>query len=75
MKVVSFIESPQAQVIERILKHCGLWQEHASRPPPDFSGLARGLDFAFSTNKVEFSEPDQAQDLIYENIDTFLTTF
>ena len=26
MKVVSFIEPPQADVIEAILKHCGLWQ-------------------------------------------------
>jgi hypothetical protein len=32
MKVVSFIEPPQRDVIERILRHCGLWQP---RPPPD----------------------------------------
>jgi hypothetical protein len=32
MKVVAFIEPPQPDVIERILKHCGLWQ--APRPPP-----------------------------------------
>ena len=75
MKVVSFIEPPQAQVIERILKHCGLWLEPHSRPPPDFDGLAWDLDLAFSSNKVGFPEPDQAQDLIYEDIDTFLATF
>jgi hypothetical protein len=76
MKVVSFIEPPQAQVIERILKHCGLWQEPHSRPPPDTDGLARDLDSAFfSTNKVGFPGPDQAKNLIYEDIDTFLATF
>ncbi len=75
MKVVSFIEPPQAEVIEKILRHCGLWKEPASRPPPDTDGLARDLASAFSTNKVGFPEPDQAQDLIYEDIDTFLATF
>ena len=25
MKVVAFIEPPQGAVIERILRHCGLW--------------------------------------------------
>ena len=35
MQVVSFIEPPQADVIEAILKHCGLWQPSRSRAPPD----------------------------------------
>jgi hypothetical protein len=39
MKIVSFIERRQTQVIERILRHCGLWEgplrTHASaRSPP-----------------------------------------
>lgn len=25
IKVITFIEPPQGEVIERILKHCGLW--------------------------------------------------
>ena len=33
MKVVSFIEPPQADVIEEILKYCGLWQARAARGP------------------------------------------
>ena len=32
MKTIAFIEPPQGEVIEKILKHCGLWQP--SRPPP-----------------------------------------
>jgi len=33
MTVVAFIEPPQGAVIEKILKHCGLW-DPASPPPP-----------------------------------------
>jgi hypothetical protein len=35
MKVVSFIEPPQEAVIEKILKHCGLWEEPARGPPAE----------------------------------------
>ena len=40
MKIVSFIERRQAEVIEQILRHCGLWEgplrTHAGpRSPPD----------------------------------------
>ena len=34
MKVVAFIEPPQQEVIERILKHCGFWHPSTPRPPP-----------------------------------------
>ena len=39
MKIVSFIERGQSEVIERILRHCGLWEgplrtNAAPRPPP-----------------------------------------
>jgi hypothetical protein len=68
MTIISFIEPPQAEVIEKILKHCGLWKEPASRAPPDTDSLARELDFGFSN-------PPPVQDLIYEDIDTFLATF
>ena len=39
MKIISFIERRQSDVIQRILRHCGLWQgfirTHASpRAPP-----------------------------------------
>ncbi len=35
MKVISFIEPPQEQVIEKILKHCGLWEEPVRGPPAE----------------------------------------
>ncbi len=35
MKIVAFIErKDQPQVVERILKHCGLWNGRGSRAPP-----------------------------------------
>ncbi|MFC1765077.1 hypothetical protein ACFL6U_23775 [Planctomycetota bacterium] len=69
------IDLPQAQVIEKSLRHCGLWQEPVTRAPPDANGMARDLDFAFAGTKSNFAKPDQAQELIYEDIDTFLATF
>jgi len=35
MKVVAFIEPPQGDVIEKILRHCGLWHSPSPRAPPD----------------------------------------
>ena len=75
MTVVSFIGPPQAEVIEKILKHCGLWKEPVSRPPLDTDNLARDLDFGFSTMRNTPPEPDQAFELTYVDIDTFLATF
>ncbi len=74
MKVVAIIEPPQAEVIEKILRHCGLWQESACRTPPDVDGLVKGLDFCFSDRQVVPPEPDQAQELTNVDIDTFLAT-
>ena len=45
MKVISFIEPPQRDVIEKILRHSGLWQTPAARAPPDMDGLVRELDY------------------------------
>ena len=45
MAVVSFIEPPQREVIDKILQHCGLWRSPEARPPPDADGLAHELDY------------------------------
>ena len=34
MKIISFIERDQSEVMEKILRHCGLWEEEAARAPP-----------------------------------------
>jgi hypothetical protein len=56
MKVISFIERNQSDVIERILRHCDLWKETPTRAPPvelpvppqQFAGPI--LDFEFFTS-------------------------
>ncbi len=35
MKIISLIDKKQNDVINRILKHCDLWQEDTPRPPPE----------------------------------------
>jgi len=72
MKVVAFIEPPQGEVIEKILKHCGLWQASAPRAPPDMDDLVLELDAASISSTDQAAEP---QDLTYVDIDTFLVGF
>ena len=33
MKIIAFIERRQTEVIEKILRHCGLWKESPARGP------------------------------------------
>ncbi|MEO2048784.1 MAG: transposase [Pirellulales bacterium] len=76
MKVVAFIEPPQGKVVEKILRHGGLWQSSTPRAPPDADGLVLELDAAYSDSSV--SSSDQAvpsQELTYVDIDTFLSSF
>ena len=66
MKLISFIDPPQSEVIEKILRHCGLWKASAPRGPPDPVDLVRDLDPEFM---------DQTKELTYIDMDTFLATF
>jgi hypothetical protein len=65
MKVVAFLEPPQGAVIERILRHCGLWCPSAPRPPP------AGDDWVHDPQHAA-SEP---REWTYVDIDTFEATF
>jgi predicted nucleic acid-binding Zn ribbon protein len=40
MKIISFIERHQTEVIAKILRHCGLWEEQTARAPPDSEAVA-----------------------------------
>jgi hypothetical protein len=33
MKIIALIERRQTEVIEKILRHCGLWEERSARGP------------------------------------------
>ena len=77
--MVAFIEPPQDEVVEKVLRGhqsaadhrfvsvpvSGLWQPSAPRSPPDTVGLVPELDSASS---------DQLQELTYVDMDTFLAT-
>jgi hypothetical protein len=71
MKVVSFIEPPQADVIEKIMRHCGLWNPPPPRPPPaggcpvDDPAGARGPD----------ADGSEHGERTYVDMDTFWATF
>ena len=49
MKVVAFVEPPQGEVIERILRHCGMW--HPRPPPAEVNSVHTG-DGAAMGNRV-----------------------
>jgi len=34
MRLIAFLERRQTEVIEKILRHCGLWEDQAARAPP-----------------------------------------
>ena len=82
-KVVAFIEprapersNGRGEVIEEILRHCGLWQASAPRAPPDVEDLVLDLDAAYSDSSIgSLDQADQSQELTYGDIDTFLSSF
>ena len=87
MAVVAFIDPPQGEVIEKILRghqsgaeHSfasvpvgGLWRSSAPRAPPDVEGLVHQLDGCSWDSQRASS--DQPQELTYVDMDTFLATF
>ena len=76
MKVVSFMEPPQADVIEAILKHCGLWESRSPRAPPEVDEWVLELDAAYSGNSLDApNEAEESQELTYVDIDTLLENF
>jgi hypothetical protein len=72
MKVVAFIEPPRADVIEKVLRHCGLWHPVAPRGPPAGDGLVHDPDGDSDSPTASSDEP---RELTYVDMDTFLATF
>ena len=68
MKIISFIErKDQPQLVEKLLKHCGLWSQASSRAPP-VGSLTNGPP---NPNGSELRQPA----LEFVPIDEFLATF
>ena len=64
MKIISFIEARQGNVIRKILEHCGLWQDPPSRAPPRLARSPRSVR--------SMPETDFASGITYEVDDDFL---
>ena len=58
MEVIAFIEPPQADVIEKILRHCGLWHAASPRAPPDG-------DFVRDPDGNSQPDPDAPRELTF----------
>jgi hypothetical protein len=72
MKVIAFIEPPQADVIEKILRHCGLWPHSAPRTPPAAEGWVHDPDGDADSQTAASDEP---RELTYVDIDMFEAIF
>ena len=81
MKVVAFIESRQADVIERIMRHCGLWHPSAPRPPPGDSAESYSAESYSAESRGESrgdgaeSPADAPRERTYVDMETFWATF
>ena len=71
LKVVAFIEPPQGDVIEKLLRHCGLWHPSSPQSPPAGDGEVHDPDGG-SDSQSAFS--DEPRELTYVDLDTFLAT-
>jgi len=72
MKVVAFIEPLQGAVIEKILRHCGLWNPSTPRAPPPEDGWVYEPDADWDSHPASSDPPGQ---LTFVDIDEFLATF
>lgn len=70
MTVVAFIEPPQREVIEKILKHCGLWPPSSARPPPPVGNQSYG-----DREELASRSPGEPHELTYVDEDIFEATF
>ena len=58
MKIAAFIETRQADLIRKILEHCGFWHDPPSRSPPSATGR--------SQTPLQVRAPDPESGVTYE---------
>jgi hypothetical protein len=67
-----WIEPPQGEVIEKILRHCGLWHGSAPQPPTAHNGFVDDPDGSPDNQPASFDEP---RELTYVDSETFPAAF
>ncbi len=68
----NFPEPPQGAVIEKILRHCGLWHPSTPRAPPPEDGWVYEPDAEWDSQPIP---SEQSGELTFVDIDEFLATF
>ena len=63
---------PQGDVIEKILRHCGLWHAATPRAPPAGEGWVHDPD---GNSDSQTASSDEPVELTYVDTDTFWATF
>jgi len=71
MKVIGFIEPPQDDVIEKILRHCGLWCASSPQAPPGDGDPAEDLGGDWDSH----SSSEESGELTFVDEATFWATF
>ena len=71
MKIVAFVEPPQGDVIEKILRHCGLWCPASPRAPPAGDLRVHDQDGDWESD----SASQEPQELTFVDGATFWATF
>ena len=82
MKIISFIERGQRDVVEKILRGHqsgamvgGLWQARATRGPPEVDHLVLELDASYMDSSIDSQDQAEPPELTYIDIDPFLESF
>ncbi len=63
----------QADVIEAILRHCGLWASASPRAPPDVDELVLELDADYLDHSIDSA--GESQELTYVDLDPLSEMF
>lgn len=79
MEVIAFIEPPQGAVIEKVLRHCGLWRASSPRAPPDDDDLVYVPDEECADSSQDWdgatAESAEPGVLTFVDMDAFWATF
>jgi hypothetical protein len=77
MQVIAFIEPPQGALIEKILRHCGLWNPATPRPPPaeDYPDWVYVPDDPEGDAARQTASSGEPGEVTFVDMDTFWATF
>ena len=75
MKVVAVIEPPQGDVIEKILRHCGLWCSSSPRAPPAGDLPVHAPEGNWESDSASQAASEEPREVTFVDEATFWATF